>query len=89
MGPVNYNWISPVNGHGKGQSTNYKINGGVLQAAKTGRRIAVYAHPTSNLALENAVNAAVRPSGNARQVSESVCPRLEPAACPGVGRAFC
>jgi hypothetical protein len=31
MGPVNYGSISPVNCYGKGQSTNCKINSGVLQ----------------------------------------------------------
>jgi len=69
MGPVNYGSISPVNCCGKGQSTNCKINSGVLQAAKAGRHVAVYVHRTSNLGLERAVIAAVRPPWNGRHAS--------------------
>jgi len=69
MGPVNYGSISPVNCCGKGQSTNCKINSGVLQAAKAGRHVAVYVQRTSNLGLEGAVIAAVRPPWNGRHAS--------------------
>lgn len=67
MGPVNYGSISPVNCFVKGQSTNCKINGGLLQAAKAGRHIAVFVHPTTNLSLEDTVIASVRPPWNGRR----------------------
>lgn len=64
-GSRGYGTISPKNCFTGGQSTNCKVNSGILQEAKAGRRLDLWFHPTTDIdETEQSVLLALKPSWN-------------------------
>ena len=75
-----YGQISPRNCHSDGQSTNCKLNANILAAAKEGRRIDVWFHPTNDFKeVEARLLTTLTPPWNGRRRDASRQTRTPPS----------